>query len=62
MTRAILTLNSGSSSLKLGLFTEDLGTMAMCHVDRIGRRSLAGAPPFVCGSCAEGGARAPLPE
>ncbi len=41
MTRAILTLNSGSSSLKLGLFTEDLATMAMCHVDRIGRREAA---------------------
>ena len=41
MTRAILTLNSGSSSLKLGLFTEELATMALAHVDRIGRREAA---------------------
>ncbi len=41
MTRAILTLNSGSSSLKLGLFTEALETMALAHVDRIGRREAA---------------------
>lgn len=41
MTRAILTLNSGSSSLKLGLFTETLDTLAMGHVDRIGRREAA---------------------
>lgn len=41
MSRAILTLNSGSSSLKLGLFTEDLQTLAMGHVDRIGRREAA---------------------
>ncbi|MDV7269409.1 acetate/propionate family kinase [Thioclava sp. A2] len=34
--RAILTLNAGSSSLKLGLFSEDLETLAMGHVDRIG--------------------------
>ncbi|MFC5736306.1 acetate/propionate family kinase [Sinirhodobacter huangdaonensis] len=40
-TRAILTVNSGSSSLKLGLFTEELETLAMCHVDRIGRREAA---------------------
>ncbi|MGD9917618.1 MAG: acetate/propionate family kinase [Paenirhodobacter sp.] len=41
MTRAILTLNSGSSSLKLGLFSETLETLAMAHVDRIGRREAA---------------------
>ncbi|OWY01478.1 acetate/propionate family kinase [Thioclava sp. IC9] len=40
-TRAILTLNSGSSSLKLGLFSEDLETLALGHVDRIGRREAA---------------------
>jgi acetate kinase len=39
--KAILTVNSGSSSLKLGLFAEDLSTLAMCHVDRIGRREAA---------------------
>ncbi|MFT3690247.1 acetate/propionate family kinase [Paenirhodobacter sp.] len=38
---AFLTVNSGSSSLKLGLFAEDLSTLAMCHVDRIGRREAA---------------------
>ncbi len=36
MTRAILTLNSGSSSLKLGLFSEDLAPLATAHVDRLG--------------------------
>ncbi len=41
MTRAILTLNSGSSSLKLGLFTEDLDILARGHVDRIGQREAA---------------------
>ncbi|MDD8022701.1 MAG: acetate/propionate family kinase [Paracoccaceae bacterium] len=41
MTRAILTLNSGSSSLKMGLFDENLETLAMGHVDRIGRREAA---------------------
>lgn len=41
MTRAILTVNSGSSSLKLGLFSETLETLAMAHVDRIGRREAA---------------------
>lgn len=39
--KAFLTVNSGSSSLKLGLFAEDLSTLAMCHVDRIGRREAA---------------------
>lgn len=34
--RAILTLNSGSSSLKLGLFSETLDTLAMAHIDRLG--------------------------
>ena len=34
--RAILTLNAGSSSLKLGLFSEGLETLGMGHVDRIG--------------------------
>ena len=41
MTRAILTVNSGSSSLKLGLFSENLDMLAMGHVDRIGRREAA---------------------
>lgn len=35
-TSAILTLNSGSSSLKLGLFTTDLAPLATAHVDRLG--------------------------
>ena len=34
--RAILTLNAGSSSLKLGLFSETLETLGFGHVDRIG--------------------------
>ncbi|PCD77581.1 acetate/propionate family kinase [Pseudothioclava arenosa] len=34
--RAILTLNAGSSSLKLGLFSEALETLGTGHVDRIG--------------------------
>ena len=34
--RAILTLNAGSSSLKLGLFSERLETLGFGHVDRIG--------------------------
>jgi acetate kinase len=34
--RAILTLNAGSSSLKLGLFSEGLETLGTGHVDRIG--------------------------
>lgn len=55
MTRAILTLNSGSSSLKLGLFTETLETLALAHVDRIGRREAA----MVIRDAA--GARLPLP-
>ena len=37
MTRAYLTLNAGSSSLKLGLFDEGLSTLATGHVDRIGK-------------------------
>jgi acetate kinase len=56
MTRAILTLNSGSSSLKLGLFTETLEMLAMGHVDRIGRREAA---MKLTGS---DGAHLPLPE
>ena len=56
MTRAILTLNSGSSSLKLGLFTESLEMLAMGHVDRIGRREAA---MKLTGS---NGAPLPLPE
>ncbi|KQB11504.1 acetate/propionate family kinase [Rhodobacter capsulatus] len=36
MTRAILTLNAGSSSLKLGLFDEELAPLATAHVDRLG--------------------------
>ncbi|SOC12943.1 acetate/propionate family kinase [Rhodobacter maris] len=36
MTRAILTLNAGSSSLKLGLFDESLAPLATAHVDRLG--------------------------
>ncbi|WP_417807971.1 acetate/propionate family kinase [Thioclava sp.] len=56
MTRAILTLNSGSSSLKLGLFTENLDMLAMGHVDRIGRREAA---MRLTGS---DGAHLPLPE
>ncbi|MEX1660534.1 acetate/propionate family kinase [Thioclava sp. 15-R06ZXC-3] len=56
MTRAILTLNSGSSSLKLGLFDEDLNALAMGHVDRIGRREAA---MKLTGS---DGAPLPLPE
>ncbi|MBZ4021824.1 acetate kinase [Rhodobacter sp. TJ_12] len=35
MTRAILTLNAGSSSLKLGLFDEELTALATAHVDRL---------------------------
>lgn len=36
MTEAILTLNAGSSSLKLGLFGRDLAPLATAHVDRLG--------------------------
>ena len=37
MTQAILTLNAGSSSLKLGLFDLDLAPLATAHVDRLGQ-------------------------
>lgn len=35
--QAFLTVNAGSSSLKLGLFDADLNTLAMGHADRIGQ-------------------------